>query len=130
MIKRVSAAALLAGGLLTAQAGAEQLTGKINGHTCAHSGHTCPVSLLDPHLALEPAFVLQQQDGEYFFLANVPRGTAARHALEKATVTGKVNRKLRTIKVETLSIGGTTVWSQAMADKARAEWEALVGGDG
>ncbi|WP_299797601.1 hypothetical protein [uncultured Shewanella sp.] len=108
----------------------ETVSGKINGHTCAHSGHTCPLSKLDPHLQLESAFVLQQQDGSYYFLSNVPRITAARYALELATVRGKVNEKLRVIMVDELMINGKVIWSPAMVDEAINEWESMHNADG
>lgn len=126
-LKATLLASALSSGM--ALAGIETITGKINGHTCAHSGHTCPVSNLDPHLQLESAFVLQQKDSSYYFLNNIPRVTAARYALKVVTVKGTVNKQARTILVDQLLIDGKVIWSQAMVDKAREEWEALVGGD-
>jgi len=73
--------ALVGGGLTMTTAVAETISGTINGHGCAHGGHTCPADELDPHLAFEPDFVLQQADGEYYFLSNVPRETKVRHVL-------------------------------------------------
>lgn len=113
-----------------AMAKMDTVTGKINGHTCAHSGHTCPLSKLDPHLQLESAFVLQQRDGSYYFLSNVPRITAARYALQMATVKGDVNNKLRVILVDELLIDGKVIWSPAMVDEAIREWESMHNADG
>jgi hypothetical protein len=126
-LKATLLATALSSGMAMAEMGT--ITGKINGHTCAHSGHTCPISSLDPHLQLEAAFVLQQKDGSYFFLSNLPRVTAARYALKMATVKGTINKKTKSIMVDQLLINGKVIWSQAMADKAREEWEALLGSD-
>ncbi|MBK5929355.1 hypothetical protein CCR82_02105 [Halochromatium salexigens] len=103
---------VLAGGV----AQAETITGKINGHGCAHGGHTCPANKLDPHLAFEPTFVLQQPDGEYFFLSNLPRDVKVRHVLEEARATGTVDDKYNTMVVDAFMVktadGFETVWTQ------------------
>lgn len=103
---------ILAGGV----AQAETVTGKINGHGCAHGGHTCPADKLDPHLTFEPAFVLQQPDGEYFFLSNVPRDVKVRHVLEEARATGTVDDTYNTMVVDEFMVktadGFDTVWTQ------------------
>ena len=108
---------------------ADDFSGKINGHGCAHSGMTCPVDRLDPHIALEPDFVLQQPDGEYLFLANLPRSTKLRYVLEEVKLTGDLNKKYNTITVDEFMVMRDgkykTVWSQKMQE---AEWEHLHGG--
>lgn len=108
---------------------AETITGQLNGHSCAHGGHTCPVDRLDPHIALEPDFVLQKGPGDYYFLANVPRTTKARYVLDEVQVTGTVNEKYRSIRVDEFRVkkgdGFRTVWSQ----KARDEEMEYLRGD-
>lgn len=101
---------------------AETFSGKINGHNCAHAGTSCPVDRLDPHVALEPDFVLQKSDGDYMFLSNVPRSVKVRHALSSAEVKGTLNQKYQSIDVDELRIGGKVVWSKAMQ---QAEFENL-----
>lgn len=116
--------ALVGGGLTMTTAVAETVSGKINGHGCAHGGHTCPADELDPHLAFEPDFVLQQADGEYYFLSNVPRETKVRHVLEQAKATGTVNERYNTMVVDQLQVkedgSYETVWTQE-AHKAAQE---------
>ena len=97
---------------------AKTLSGKLNGHHCAHEGMTCPVDKLDPHINLEDDFVLMVKDG-YYFLPNLPRDTKVRHVLEDVTVKGDVNEKYRTIAVEELMVGGKTVWSRAWVERER-----------
>ncbi len=116
--------ALAGTGLAATSAGAETVTGKLNGHGCAHGGHTCPADALDPHVAFEPDFVLQQADGEYYFLSNVPRTTKVRYVLEEARATGELNERYNTMVVDELQVkqNGSfqTVWTQA-AQKAALE---------
>ncbi|NBC46830.1 MAG: hypothetical protein GVY22_02320 [Gammaproteobacteria bacterium] len=120
----------LVGALASGTALAETVTGKINGHGCAHGGHTCPADKLDPHLAFEPAFVLQQPDGEYFFLANVPRDVKVRHVLEEARATGNVDSTHNTMVVDEFMVktadGFETVWSQ----QAHEDMHDYVYGEG
>ena len=85
------------------QSMAETFTGKLNGHGCAHAGTTCPVDRLDPHIALESDFVLQKQDGDYYFLS-MPRSTKVRYALEQVQVTGELNKKYHSIDVNEFKV--------------------------
>ncbi len=105
---------------LTLSAHAATITGKLNGHECAHAGMSCPIDRLDPHIALESDFVLLLPDGDYYFMPNLSRDIKARHVLEEIQVTGDVNPKYRTIKVRELKVrsgsGFKTVWTQKMAD--------------
>ncbi|MCW8931548.1 MAG: hypothetical protein OQL19_15075 [Gammaproteobacteria bacterium] len=96
---------------------AETFTGKLNGHSCAHEGKTCPVDRLDPHLALERDFVLQDKSGDYYFL-QMPRSVKARHALENVIVTGELNKKYHSIDVNEfkVKVNGSSkiVWSKKL----------------
>lgn len=93
---------------------AKTVTGEILGHECAHHGKVCPSTKLDPHLALEPDFVLVVGDG-YYFLPNLPRDTKVRYVLETMTIKGNVDDKYNSIIVDELYKGeGTTdlIWSK------------------
>ena len=99
------------------QSMAETFSGKLNGHGCAHAGTTCPVDRLDPHIALESDFVLQKQDGDYYFL-KMPRSTKVRYALEQVQVTGELNKKYQSIDVDEFKVKKNgnykVIWSKAL----------------
>ena len=97
LLKSLSLAALLGCG--TAFAANGTVTGKVIGYDCAHRGETCPISRLDPHLALEPDFVLLKADGDYFFMTNLPRSTKIRHVLKDVIVSGDIDDRYRNIIV-------------------------------
>lgn len=109
----VPAAAMLF--LPLAPALAETLTGTLNGYSCAHAGTTCPADRLDPHITLEPDFVLQKADGEYYFLPNVRRDTKVRYVLQEVQVDGALNERYNSMVVDELKVKRNgewvTVWS-------------------
>lgn len=107
--------------------GAESLTGRIVGHGCVHDGHVCPVDRLDPHIALEPDFVLVVSPDEYYFMPNLSRGIKMRYVLETVTVKGDLSSKHNAMVVDELiaAKGGKqrTVWSKKLqSDEARYAW--------
>lgn len=119
---------LLAASLAVAFAGTAAMagtyTGKINGHGCAHMGKTCPVDRLDPHIALESDFVLQQGEGDYLFLTNVPRSVKVRYVLKDAQVTGDLNERYHSVVVDEFRVkkdgSYETVWSREAQEAERA----------
>jgi len=120
----------LAASMAIPTAFAETITGKINGHGCAHAGVTCPADRLDPHITLEADFVLQKGDGEYLFLPNLPRDTKVRYVLKDVKVTGGLDKKRHSLIVDKFMVksGGAwkTVWSQKEAQEeldALYEWQ-------
>lgn len=98
---------------------AETVTGRINGLKCALAGFICPADQIDAMVALEPDFVIQQASGNYYLLTNLDRSLKIRYALQVVTVSGTVSQFYRAIDVETIEVGGRTVWSKKM----RAEIE-------
>ncbi len=115
--------------LLSLSINAGTISGKLNGHDCAHAGMACPVDRLDPHIALEPDFVVVEPDGEYYFMPNLSRDVKVRHVLEDVQVTGDINPRYRTIKVRELKVksgsGFKTVWTQ---EQQSFEARILYGG--
>lgn len=87
------------------------VTGKVTGITCLIQGYLCPIDKADPMIGLEKDFVLVTANGDYYFMPNLSLGIKARHALETIEVTGEVNAKYKTIKVDSLKAGGNEVWS-------------------
>ena len=101
----------------------ETVSGKINGLHCITEERWRPVDKLDPHLVLEPDFVLQTADGNYFFLPNMRRETKMRYVLERVQVIGTLNKKYKAIEVDEIRVkkgdAYQTVWSPEME---RKEW--------
>ncbi len=101
----------------SAHAEIKTITGKIIGFTCFTQGYTCPIDKKDPMVSLEKDFVLVTPEETYYFLINIGMGLKAKYALETVTVTGEINEKYRSIKVDTFEAGGKVVWSQEMEDE-------------
>ena len=101
----------------TAQAG-DTYDGWMQGYNCVSHGHKCPVDRLDPHLTLEPDFVLLLDDGDYFLLPNLARDVKARYIQKSIRVVGDVNPKHKSIDVNKLQVkvgdSYKTVWSKKM----------------
>jgi hypothetical protein len=88
----------------------ETVTGKLNGHDCAHAGISCPVDPQDPHLLLERDYVLHQESGDYLFLMNIPRSTKLQYLLKDMKVKGEVNRKYNSVEVYELMVIQDDEW--------------------
>jgi hypothetical protein len=102
---------------------AQTFAGKLNGLGCAEGGKSCPTSRLDPHLALEPDFVLMQSEKDYLFLPNLSHSTKARYALETVQVEGTLNPRYQTVMVSEFKVKEgdkfVTKWSEADQEKER-----------
>ncbi len=115
---------------------ATTIDGWMQGYNCVNQGHKCPVDALDPHLALEPDFVLYLENGEYFLLPNIHRIIKAKYVHHEIRVTGKKNPRYATIDVNTLQVKKgdrfITVWSKKMAmeelQKRQKEYYEDAGG--
>jgi len=105
--------------------GADTITGKLNGHDCAHAGVTCAIDPKDPHITMEPDFVLQKNDGDYVFLTNMPREVKIKHVLKNAQVDGEMSNKYNSMVVDKFKIkdGDTwkTVWNKEMIPEINLE---------
>lgn len=104
--------------LLAFSTNAATIEGKLNGVHCALAGDTCPIDRLDPHIALEQDFVVQQPDGDYYFIINLDRAVKARYVLEDVKVTGEVNDQYSSIQAEEMAVkregAYKTVWSEKL----------------
>ncbi len=118
--------------LLPVLANAEMMTitGKVTGLTCLIQGYICPIDKADPMINLEKDFVVVTASGDYYFLTNISLGLKARHALEVVEATGDVNPKYKSMKVNTLKIGGKVVWSEAAEKQMMNELKMGVPGPG
>ena len=102
--------------LLPMMANAGTVQGKLNGLSCAVANVFCPIDKLDPYVALEKDFVVQQADGSFYLLPNVDRAVKARLVLDDVTVTGDVNEKYKTVNAESIAVNGKVVWSREMEE--------------
>lgn len=118
--KSLSMAALLS---ISIPAISDTLSGKLIGYECANAGTTCPTDNLDPHIALEPDFVLQTGVNEFFFLPNVSRDTKVRYVLQDIEVEGSKSARYNSITVDEFRIkkddGFKVIWSHDLNEKAR-----------
>jgi hypothetical protein len=97
---------------------AKTIEGSMQGFHCIVHGHKCPIDTLDPHLMLEPDFVLLLNDGAYWFMPNIARIVKAKYVHKAVRVTGDLNHKYKSIDVDKLEVklNGSfkTVWSKEM----------------
>ncbi len=91
---------------------AAKFTGQVVGHSCAQHAKLCPLTGLEDHLAMEPYFVLvDESDGTYVYLHNLPKSAKVRHVLKKVTVVGEFDEKSNAVAVTEMIVDGKTVWS-------------------
>ncbi len=89
---------------LPAHAKDETLKGKINGLRCVTDNIKCPVDENDPLIDNLADFVLQAEDGEFFYLHNVSHRIKEGLTLRPIRVTGNVDRRYRSIEVSMIEI--------------------------
>lgn len=115
---------LIAAPLTVAAVQMQTFEGHMEGLNCIIHGQLCPVDNLDPHIALESDFVLYLANDNHFLLPNIPRVVKAKYVGKAIRVTGEVNAKYKTIKVDKLEVkrGGSykVVWSKW---SQMEEWE-------
>lgn len=107
---------------------AETLKGRIVGVSCLMKKELCPTEgsdpEMDPHIALEPDFVLHLMSGEHYHLPNVDRAVKAKYVGRKVRVSGKLLPEYKSIEVDTFEIKRDedykTAWSKEMM---RKQWE-------
>lgn len=107
--------------LVSLPASAETFTGKLIGYGCVRAGTTCPVDKLDPHLKLEPDFVLQTDTDQYYFMPDIGRDIKVRHVLETVQVEGDRDKRYNVITVKEFSVeqGGAykMIWSRDLNEE-------------
>jgi hypothetical protein len=108
---------------------ATTIEGKMNGIHCATEGDTCPLDRLDPHIALEPDFVVQQPDGQYYLIINLDRAVKARYVLDDVRVTGEVNPKYNAVNAQKLEVkkegSYKTVWTLELQEREYSDLRQL-----
>lgn len=86
--------------LIPAWSTADSLEGRLNGLACASHGEVCPTDKDDPHVLLEQDFVVQTEDGSYFFITNMDWRTKLQYVLATVKVEGKRSEKLMVISAD------------------------------
>jgi hypothetical protein len=102
---------------------AESIEGRLNGLDCASHGEMCPTDKDDPHVLLERDFVIQTEDGHYFFITNMDWRTKLKHVLSMVRVEGKRSEKRMAISADEFWVKQdsgvyTLEWSLARAREA------------
>jgi len=106
---------------------AAEFKGQVVGHSCANDAELCPLKGLEAHLAMEPDFVLvDETDGTYVYLHNLPRDSKVRHALKNVTVIGELDEHSNAISVSELIVDDKTVWSWEEQKKAGIPFYGLT----
>jgi len=106
---------------------AAEFKGQVVGHSCAHHAELCPLKGLEAHLAMEPDFVLvDETDGTYVYLHNLPRDSKVRHALKHVTVIGELDEHSNAISVSELIVDDKSVWSWKEQKKAGIPFYGLT----
>lgn len=110
---------------------AESITGRLVGHSCTHEGDVCATDKQDPHLSLEPDFVLELSNGEHYFMPNLSRYMKLRYVLDTVTVTGNVDKQRNAIDVDELIVADgskqRTAWSKKAERDAYASLTRIPG---
>lgn len=106
---------------------AKTIEGWMQGFNCVVHGHNCPIDTLDPHLMLEPDFVLLLKDGNYWLMPNIARIVKAKYVFSAIRVTGDLNPKYKSIDVDKLEVkkdgSFKTVWSKEMMRRELEGWQ-------
>lgn len=98
-----------------------EVTGTLDGLSCAQQMKDCPVDGMDPHLALETGFVVKMDGGKHLLITGVDRSVTARHVHEKVMVKGTVNDKYSTINASAIMVNKGGKWVEIWSRKAEDE---------
>lgn len=79
---------------------ADRIEGRLNGLDCASHGEICPTDKEDPHVLLERDFVVQTEDGHYYFITNMDWQTKLQYVLSMVRVEGKRSEKMMVIAAD------------------------------
>lgn len=93
---------------------ADRIEGRLNGLDCASKGKWCPTDKDDPHVLLERDFVVQTEDGNYFYVTNIDWKTKLKYVLRHVRVEGEFSDRLSAIAADEF-------WVK-QGDEYRLEW--------
>jgi len=112
--------------LVPVWASAATVEGKVEGFNCVTAGKICPVDNLDPHIALEKAFVVLTSGKDYYLISNVDRAILSRYIHQMVRVTGKIMSKYNSIQADAIEVFEKGTWKQKWS--AREEYEMQMRG--
>jgi len=101
--------------LIPAMALGAAFQGTIQGFNCVTQGQVCPIGKEDPMIAAENIFVLQTQDGKWYFVPNVDQGILAKHLNEMVMIDGELNMKFKAIKATNIHVMENMRWRKVWA---------------
>jgi hypothetical protein len=79
---------------------ADRIEGRLNGLACASKREMCPTGKDDPHVLLERDFVIQTEDGKFFYITNMDWNTKLRYVLRMVRIEGKLSDRLSAIAAD------------------------------
>ncbi len=93
----------------------ETIKGKIVGFNSLIHGKEAPTGIDDPHISLEPDFVILLSDGSHYLIPNLPMEVKRKYIYKSVKITGDVNVEHRSIEAEKMKVRGKrkfkTVWT-------------------
>ena len=94
---------------------AETIAGKIVGFNSLIHGKEAPTDIDDPHIGLEPDFVILLSDGSHYLIPNLPMEVKRKYIYKSVNITGNINAEHRSIEPEKMKVRGKrkfkTVWT-------------------
>lgn len=103
----------------------ETIKGKIVGFNSIISGKETPIDINDPHLDLEPDFVILMSNGDHYLVPNVPKEVKKKYYYQTVKVTGTINAKYRSIEADEFKVKKRkkykTVWTMKEAKRRQEQ---------
>ena len=95
----------------------ETIKGKIVGFNSIIHGKESPTDVNDPHIDLEPDFVILMSNGDHYLIPNVPLRVKKKYIYQSVKITGNINFKHRSIEADEFKVRGKrkfkVVWTNA-----------------
>ena len=102
----------------------EIVTGKIVGINSLTNGKEAPIDADDPHVALEPDFVIRTSEGDHYLIPLIPRVLKVRYLYQTVKVTGDINKEYKSITVDKLQVKKKekykTIWNKKRWEEEQA----------
>jgi hypothetical protein len=109
--------------LLPVWASAATVEGAIEGYNCVSQGKICPIDKLDPHIALERAFVVLTEGKDYYLITNVDRAILSKYIHMTVRVTGTIMPRYNSIMADSIEVFEKGAWKERWS--AKMEYEQM-----